>query len=69
MTQTPEDRFFTILQVQDLTSLSRSTIYAAMEGRDAVPLFPKPIRIGRRVAWLEKEVRLWMAERIAESVS
>lgn len=69
MTQRENDRFLTIRQVQDLTSLARSTIYAAMKGGLGIPLFPKPIRLGRRSAWRERDIRRWMAERVAESVN
>jgi len=49
--------------VEDLTGLSRSTVYQYMaEGR-----FPRPIKISSRVvAWVESEISAWMAERIAE---
>lgn len=50
--------------VERLTSLSRSRIYALMnEGA-----FPKPISLGSMsVAWLECEVHSWIAARIADS--
>ncbi len=46
--------------VEEMTGLSRSAIYAAMDdGR-----FPRPVRIGKRaVAWRESDVLDWMASR------
>ena len=52
------------IEVEKLTALSRSRIYALM-GKGA---FPKPITLGTMsVAWLEVEVRDWIASRIAAS--
>lgn len=51
-------------QVEALTSLSRSRIYALInEGS-----FPKPVRLGAQsVAWPLAEVEAWISERIAAS--
>ena len=47
-------------EVEALTRLSRSAIYAAM--RDGT--FPKPVKIGRRaVAWRRVEIEQWLASR------
>lgn len=47
-------------EVERLTGLSRSTIYAMM----ANETFPKPVRIGRRaVAWRESDLATWQASR------
>ncbi len=44
-------------QVEEITSLSRSTIYSMM----AKGSFPKPVRLGpQRVAWREREVVEWL---------
>ena len=50
-------------EVRALTRRSRTRIYADMaEGR-----FPRPIRIGvRAVAWRERDLEAWLAERMAE---
>jgi prophage regulatory protein len=49
-------------EVERLTALSRSRIYALM----ATGSFPKPVVLGAMsVAWLEVEVRAWIASRIA----
>jgi prophage regulatory protein len=51
-------------EVEAITSLKRSSIYAKMsEGT-----FPKPIKLGSRsVAWIEAEVQEWVENRIQES--
>ncbi|AXX46524.1 DNA-binding protein [Acinetobacter baumannii] len=48
-------------QVEQITSLSRSSIYLLMsQGR-----FPKPIQIGdQRVAWVIDEINEWVEDRI-----
>lgn len=50
-------------EVEDITGLSRSSIYAMMsEGR-----FPKSIKIGlRAVAWRQDEIAGWIATRPQE---
>jgi len=51
-------------EVERLTALSRSRIYHLMKQGD----FPKPVQLGTMsVAWLETEVREWIAHRIADS--
>lgn len=48
-------------EVEQVTSLSRSTIYKYMsEG-----IFPKPVRLGSRVAWKESDIRDWIESREA----
>jgi prophage regulatory protein len=50
--------------VKARTGLSRSTLYAYMrDGR-----FPRPVAISERcVAWIEGEIDVWIAERVAAS--
>lgn len=49
--------------VEKLTALSRSRIYALMESGD----FPKPCRLGTMsVAWVESEIQSWISARIAD---
>lgn len=49
--------------VEQLTGLSRSTIYAMM----ANGAFPKPVRLGKRaVGWREADVTAWLAGLDAE---
>ncbi len=52
-----------ISEVRRLTGLSDSAIYrAAQRGQ-----FPKPLKLSERSsAWVESEVRGWIASRIAE---
>jgi prophage regulatory protein len=49
-------------EVERLTSLSRSRIYALIAMGD----FPKPIRLGAMsVAWIEAEIQDWISSRIS----
>ena len=46
--------------VEEITGLSRSAIYAAMDDG----AFPRPVRIGKRaVAWRESDIADWIASR------
>ena len=49
-------------QVQHITGLSRSSIYAKVsEGT-----FPKPIKLSERsVGWLEHEIQQWLQSRVS----
>lgn len=51
-------------EVERLTTLCRSSIYALMQdGR-----FPRPIRIAdQRVAWVKQEITDWLNDRIANA--
>jgi prophage regulatory protein len=50
--------------VKELTSLSKSSIYAMV----AVGKFPRPIKIGARAsAWVKSEVQDFIQERIRDS--
>ena len=50
-------------EVQDRTSLPRSTLYELI----AAGSFPKPVRLGpRAVGWLEAEVCRWIQQRAAD---
>ena len=47
-------------QVEQITGLSRSSIYAMMATGD----FPRQKKIGRRaVAWLKEEIEAWVLSR------
>jgi prophage regulatory protein len=71
--KTPENRLLRRREVERLTGLSRSTIYAKMVPTKLRPQdfdadFPKPVRVGvRAVAWLESEINQWVAGRIQQS--
>ncbi|WP_341212012.1 AlpA family phage regulatory protein [uncultured Limimaricola sp.] len=46
--------------VEHMTGLSRSSLYAMMQKRQ----FPRPVRLGERaVAWPENAVQDWLASR------
>ena len=56
-------RFLRRPQVQEITGLPESSIYAEM----AKGNFPKPIKLSaNRVAWLEDEIAAWQAECLAQ---
>jgi len=56
-------RFLRRKQVEEITGLSRSSIYDMM-GKQA---FPKQVKLGgRSVAWVEAEVRAWLDAKISE---
>ena len=49
-------------QVEALTGLSRSTIYAEMKRGT----FPKPVRLSRRaVAWRAKDITEWVSNLVS----
>jgi prophage regulatory protein len=72
--QTPTDKAPTRLirrrELQQILSISRSTVYAKLSGSrpgEKDPTFPKPIRLGSRsVAWVYEEVMQWLAEQAAK---
>lgn len=53
-------KFLRRVHIEDMTGLSRSTIYAMMaEGR-----FPKPVKLSKRaVGWRESDVVAWLDSR------
>jgi prophage regulatory protein len=51
-------------EVEAMTGLGRSSIYAKMESN----AFPKAIKLSERsVGWLEHEVQAWLASRVMAS--
>lgn len=62
-TEQSEVRVLRRAEVERLTGLSRSSIYAHIaDGR-----FPRPLTLSpRRVGWLAHEVEAWVRARIAE---
>lgn len=59
----PTLRFVRMREATNKTGLSKSSIYDLM----AQGLFPKTVKLGggRSVAFIESELDLWMAERVA----
>jgi len=56
------DRFLRRPEVEHVTGLGRSTIYAKMDSGE----FPKPVPLsGGAVGWLESEIAAWQEKRIA----
>ena len=66
MVTTPQkdETLLRLPDVRRMTGLGRSQIYAlAKQGR-----FPRPVKLSERCsAFLESEVRAWIAERVAAS--
>ena len=50
------DRFLTTKTVSEITSLGKTTIYKGIKQGT----FPRQVKLGARVGWLESEVRAWM---------
>ena len=50
------DRLMTRSEVEDLTGLSRSTVYKQMRSGG----FPLPVKIGRAVRWRHDEIATWI---------
>ncbi len=54
----PQDRFIRIGDVMSITGRRKTSIYED-------ETFPRPIKLGpRESAWIESEVRAWMAARV-----
>lgn len=57
MTGKPNNRLLRRPQVEEMTGLSRSSIYAKI----AEGTFPRPVQIGARaVAWRSSDIQAWM---------
>ena len=53
-------RLLTRQQIEEITGLTRSTIYRLMRSGQ----FPEPIRIGpRAIRWPQSEIESWIADR------
>jgi prophage regulatory protein len=63
MNDSAGNRLVRLPEVQRITGLSRSAIYAHMTDRS----FPQSVKLGSgaAVAWVESEIRTWIDERIA----
>lgn len=59
-----ETRLIRLPEVQRLTGLGRSQVYALA----AADRFPRPIKLSERCsAWVDGDVRAWIANRIASA--
>jgi prophage regulatory protein len=58
----PSERLLTRAEVEARVGLKRSAIYERMD----TSAFPKPVRVGAGVRWVESEIAAWIAARIAE---
>ena len=55
-----QDRLLRRRQVEDITGMSRSTIYKMMQSGE----FPRPVRIGpAAVRWRTSDITAWMESR------
>ncbi|MHB1360415.1 MAG: helix-turn-helix transcriptional regulator [Rhodocyclaceae bacterium] len=50
--------------VQSRTCLGKSRIYELIAAGE----FPQPVRLGRRIAFVEQEIDAWILQRMAERV-
>lgn len=50
--------------VQSRTCLGKTRIYELI----AADEFPQPVRLGRRIAFVEQEIDTWILQRMAERV-
>ncbi|HFF6179434.1 helix-turn-helix transcriptional regulator [Stenotrophomonas maltophilia] len=55
-------------ELERRTGYRRSTIYAALKRgtKRFDPTFPRPVKLGGMVAWVESEVDEWINSRIAD---
>lgn len=49
---------------QKRVGLGKTSLYERIAAGD----FPQPVRLGRRIAFVEKEIDEWIAQRMAERV-
>ena len=60
------DRFIKLHEVERVTSLKKSTIYALQRNKE----FPRCVQVTTRsVAWRESQVLQWVQDRIAASTT
>lgn len=57
------ERLLKLPEVKSITGRSEATIYRDMHSGT----FPKPIKMGRWVAWPESRIQSWIADQIARS--
>lgn len=50
--------------VQSRTCLGKTRIYELIAAGD----FPQPVRLGRRIAFVEQEIDMWILTRMSERV-
>ncbi|MGE3245401.1 MAG: helix-turn-helix transcriptional regulator [Beijerinckiaceae bacterium] len=54
---------YSVAQVSELTTLSRSTIYRKMEAGE----FPSPVKVtGSRIAWRHADIHEWIGKLTGE---
>lgn len=58
----PSDRLCSLREVSTILSVSRSKLYELLE----TPDFPRPVKIGRRTHFSEREVQAWIASQLSQ---
>jgi prophage regulatory protein len=51
--------------VQSRTCLGKTRIYELIAAGD----FPQPVRLGRRIAFVEQEIDAWILQRMSERIA
>lgn len=51
--------------VQSRTSMGKTRIYELI----AAGKFPKPVKLGRHIAFVEQEINTWILQRMAERIN
>lgn len=65
-TNAPQARLIPLRpDVQDRTTLRKTRIYELIASGD----FPQPVKLGRRIAFVEQEINNWVLQRMAERVA
>lgn len=62
-------RFIRLPELLKMVSMGRTTLYDKLDKKSKRydPTFPKPIKDGSRVMWIEHEVQEWMAQLICKT--
>ncbi len=60
-TYKPADRLCSLREVLTILSVSRSKLYELLESPD----FPRPVKIGRRTHFSEREVQGWISAQLS----
>lgn len=63
-TYEPSDRLCSLREVLSILSVSRSKLYELLESPD----FPRPVKIGRRTHFSEREVQSWIASQLSRRI-
>ena len=61
-------RFLRLPELMMLVQMSRTSVYSKLNKNSRLydPTFPRPIKNGRRLMWVNQEVELWMSNLIRD---